>query len=230
MAPRQTRRHTTPIPMAVTSLGTITVSGASSAETGQQIALTAAIDQKTENAILTWEGIGFDLYGDTTGGLTGDQDHDETINLTFTAPGTYEVKAGYSDVGADNSPQYSENFTITITAPVVEPGPEDPEPESQGPVVYESASLQTLFTENYRPILVEPADDGISFDVKRSPGSENPTPNNGEMDWMLRWLSFHFTGQITDHRADGYFRLTLDSEKARVIPGGGATPSRVITA
>ena len=228
MAPRQVRRHTTPIPMAVTSLGTITVSGASSAETGQQFALTASIDQKTDAAVLTWEGVGFDLYDAATGGLTGDQDHDETINLTFTTAGSYAVKAGYSDAGADNSPQYSSNFAITISAPVPEPSPE--EPAVAGPVAYESASLQKVFSERYRPILVEPAGDGVSFDVKRDPASTSPQPNDGEMDWMLQWLSFHFTGQITDARSSGYFRLTLDSKQARVVPGGGATPSRVITA
>lgn len=218
--------------MANTSLGTVTVSGASSAETGQQFALTASIDQKTDAAVLTWEGVGFDLYDAATGGLTGDQDHDETINVTFTTAGSFEVKAGYSDAEANNSPQYSSNFSITITAPEPEPEPEpSPEaPEVSGPVAYESASLQRVFSERYRPVLVEAAGDGVSFDVKRDPGSVSEEPNDGEMDWMLQWLSFHFTGQITDARASGYFRLTLDSKQARVVPGGGATPSRVITA
>jgi len=216
--------------MAVNSLGTVTVSGASTAETGQQISLTASIDQKTDGAVLTWEGVGCDLFDAATGGLTGEQDHDQTINLTFTAAGSYSVKAGYSDEAAVNSPMYSLAHNIVVSTPTPAPEPTPEAPQASGPVAYESASLQKVFTELYRPILCEAAGDGVSFDVKRDPASTSEPPNDGEMDWMLQWLSFHFTGQITDVRASGYFRLTLDSKQARVVPGGGATPSKVITA
>lgn len=232
MARRSVRRYSTPIPMAITSLGTVTVSGATSAETGEAVVLTASISEKTDDAVLTWEGVGCDLYNSETGGLTGDQNHDESISLFFKTAGSYSVKAGYSDVAADNSPQYSTNHTIVVNAPAPKP-PEEPGPflALAGKLAYEAQSLQKVFSDLYRPIAVEAvAGDGRSFDVKRDSGSTKPQPNDGEMDWMLRWLSFHFTGEIIDARSAGYFRLTLDSKEARVVPGGGAKPSKVTTA
>ena len=218
--------------MAGTSLGTPTVSGATAAETGATVSLTAACDPKTDGADLTWEGVGCDIFNANTGGLTGDQDHDETINLVFNTPGSYVIKAGYSDVAADNSPQYSAEHTIVVTAPVPEPEPpaDGDDGFGTGKLGDEAASLAKVFEEKYRPISVEPAGDGISFDVKRVVGTDQPAPNEGELDWLLKWLSFHFTGQITDARSSGYFRLTLDSKDARVVPGGGAKPSKVVKA
>ena len=210
------------VPMA--SLGKPTVSGAASAETGAKVELTAACDPKTEDAILTWEGVGFDIFGADTGGLTGDQDHQETINLVFKNAGSYAVKAGFSDAAADNSPQYSDDHTIEVTAP------EEDEGFDEGKLATEAGSLGAVFAAQYRPISVKPVhDDGASFDVTMAEGGDQPEPNDGEMSWMLKWLSFHFTGQITDARGAGYFRLTLDSKDARVVPGGGAKPSKVIT-
>lgn len=217
------------VPMA--SLGTPTVSGADKAETDAKVELTAACSPKTPDAALTWEGVGCDLYDATTGGLTGDQDHDETINLVFTIPGSYTVKAGYSDVAADNSPQYSAEHTIVVSAPAPEPEPPvGDDGFGTGKLATEAGSLEAVFAAQYRPISVEPVGDGVSFDVKRVVGTDQPAPNEGEMDWMLKWLSFHFTGQITDARGSGYFRLTLDSKNARVVPGGGAKPSKIIIA
>ena len=69
------------------SLGTPSIAGASSAYTNAPIALTASITEKTDGAVLTWEGVGCDLYNAATGGLTGDQDHDEIVTLVFTAEG-----------------------------------------------------------------------------------------------------------------------------------------------
>lgn len=103
------------------SLGTVTVNGPSSFVTGEAQTFTASITSKLESSVLTWEGVGFDLYDSATGGLVGDQDHDEAINLTFTTPGEYSIKAGYSDEAVDNSPQYSANYVITVSEPV-EPG------------------------------------------------------------------------------------------------------------
>ena len=218
------------VPMA--SLGTPSVSGATTAETGAAVALTASIDSKTDGAVLTWEGVGVDIFNSDTGGLTEDQDHNETINLVFKNPGSYSVRAGYSDLAADNSPQYSANHTIVVSAPADPPngdGEEDPFPVKK--TSQESASLVAIFTEQYRPIAVRPVpDDDLSFDVVKAEGVDQPDPNEGEFDWLLKWLSFHFTGQITDARDQGYFRLTLDSKDARVVPGGGATPSKIIKA
>ena len=120
-----------------------------------------------------------------------------------------------------------------VSAPV--PAPEPPsEPDSgfgEGKLAYEANSMAAVFASQYRPISVEPVDgDGTSFDVKQDTSRGKPMPNDGEMDWMLKWLSFHFTGQITDARSSGYFRLKLDSKTARVVPGGGAKPSKVIAA
>jgi len=256
MAKKTVRRYSTPEPMSVAeepvncpmpepacpmpvnlsavpmaSLGTPTISGAKTAETGAKVALTAACDPKTNGAVLTWEGVGIDIFGADTGGLTGDQDHDETINLTFAKAGSYTVKAGYSDVAADNSPQYSAGHTIVVTAPAPEP-PADPDAGfGNGRLATEAGSMEALFAQKYRPISVKPvAGDGASFDVTRVADTDQPDPNEGELDWMLKWLSFHFTGQITDARGAGYFRLTLDSKDARVVPGGGAKPSKVVTA
>lgn len=103
------------------SLGTVTITGPSTFVIGEAQSFTASITSKLEFSVLTWEGVGFDLYDSATGGLTGDQDHDEAINLTFTTPGQYTIKAGYSDEAADNSPQYSEGYVITVSEPV-EPG------------------------------------------------------------------------------------------------------------
>jgi len=217
----------------MTSLGTVTVAGATAAETGKAVSLTASISEKTDDAVLTWEGVGVDIFGADTGGLTGDQDHDETISLTFANAGSYTVKAGYSDVAADNSPQYSAEHTIVVTAPAPEPEP-PAEPDAgfgTGKLASEAGSLEAVFAAQYRPISVKPVPgDGASFDVTRVVGTDQPEPNEGELDWMLKWLSFHFTGQITDARGAGYFRMTLDSKNARVVPGGGAKPSKVITA
>ena len=232
MARRSVRRYSTPIPMDITSLGTVTVSGGTSAETGEAVVLSASISEKTDGAVLTWEGVGCDLYNAETGGLTGDEDHDESISLVFKTAGSYSVKAGYSDLAADNSPQYSTNHTIVVTAPVPEP-PEEPAPtpELVGKLAYQAQSLQKVFSDRYRPIAVEAvAGDGTSFDVKRDSASNKEEPNEGEMDWMLKWLSFHFTGEIIDARGAGYFRLVLDSKGARVVPGGGAQPSKVTKA
>ena len=103
------------------SLGTISITGPSSFVIGEAQTFTATITSKLDSSVLTWEGVGFDLYDSATGGLTGDQDHDEAITLTFTTPGEYSIKAGYSDEAVDNSPQYSENYVLTVSEPV-EPG------------------------------------------------------------------------------------------------------------
>ena len=66
----------------------------------------ASIISKFETSSLTWEGVGYDLYGDNTRGLTGDQEHQKSIILMFTEADTYMIKAGFSDEVADNSPQY----------------------------------------------------------------------------------------------------------------------------
>ena len=221
--------------IAMASLGKPAITGATDVLTGVKIELTASCDPVTDGATLTWEGVGFDLYDATNGGLTGDQDHDAVINLTFGDAGSYKVKAGYSDIAADNSPQYSEEHSITVSAPEPEPEPPADEGEDEFPkgskVGSEAASIAKVFTEQYRPIAVKAvAGDSNSFDVTRPADSTQPTPNDGEMDWLLKWLSFHFTGQITDARDSGYFRLTLDSKDARVVPGGGATPSKVVKA
>lgn len=103
------------------SLGTVTITGPSTFTTGEAQTFTASITSKLETSLLTWEGVGFDLYDAATGGLTGDQDHDETIVLTFTTPGEYTVLATYTDWNADNSPSKSEGYVLTVSAPV-EPG------------------------------------------------------------------------------------------------------------
>ena len=103
------------------SLGTVSITGPSSFVTGEAQSFTASITSKLETTLLTWEGVGCDLYDAATGGLTGDQDHDETISLTFTTPGEYTIIATYTDWNAENSPSKSEGYVLTVSAPV-EPG------------------------------------------------------------------------------------------------------------
>lgn len=110
-------------PDDMASLGTVTINGPSTFATNEAQSFTASITQKLETSVLTWEGVGFDLYSSETGGLTGDQDHDESITLIFNVAGTYTIKAGWSDEAADNSPQYSEEYVLTVN----EPAPPAPE-------------------------------------------------------------------------------------------------------
>ena len=99
------------------SLGTVSISGPQEFLTNAPQSFTASITSKGEDAILTWEGVGCDLYGENTGGLTGNDDHNETVSLIFKTAGTYTIKAGWSDVNADNTPQYSENLVLTVSEP-----------------------------------------------------------------------------------------------------------------
>ena len=125
-AKRTTRRVASTAPITneepeMASLGTVSVTGPSSFTTGEAQTFTASITSKLDTSVLTWEGVGFDLFDADTGGLSGDQNHDEAIVLTFTTPGEYTIKAGYSDVAADNSPQYSQGYVLTVSVPA-EPG------------------------------------------------------------------------------------------------------------
>ena len=120
-ARRTTRRVATNAPITeepeMASLGTVSITGPSSFTTGEAQSFTASITSKLETSLLTWEGVGCDLYDAETGGLTGDQDHDETISLTFTTPGEYTILATYTDWNAENSPSKSEGYVLTVSEP-----------------------------------------------------------------------------------------------------------------
>ena len=104
------------------SLGTVTVTGPSTFVIGEAQSFTASITSTGDNTLLTWEGLDFDLFDPETGGLVGETaDHDETISLTFTKAGTYNLKARYTDATAENSPADSQPLTLTVSEPV-EPG------------------------------------------------------------------------------------------------------------
>ena len=101
--------------------------------------------------------------------------------------------------------------------------PDDSNGVLLGKTAYEALSLQAVFTEQYRPITVKAvAGDITSFDVLADSTLGKPPLNDGEHEWFLRWLSSHYTGNITDARASGYFRLSAGVKNGRVVPGGGA--------
>ena len=117
---------------------------------------------------------------------------------------------------------------IEETAPGL---PDDSNGVLQGRTASEALSLQAVFTEQYRPITVKAvAGDITSFDVLADSTLGKPPLNDGEHEWFLRWLSSHYTGNITDARASGYFRLSAGVKNGRVVPGGGAKPNLVTTA
>ena len=109
--------------------------------------------------------------------------------------------------------------------------PDDSNGVLQGKTAYEALSLQAVFAAQYRPITVKAvAGDATSFDVLADVALGKPAPNDGEHEWMLKWLSSHFTGDISDQRASGYFRLSAGVKNGRVVPGGGAKPNLVTAA
>ena len=221
-------RKGSPAPLStfdlMADLGTVSATGPAALTTGVSGAYTASITEKPEDAQLCWEGVDFDLFNAATGGLTGEQDHNPVINLTFTQPGSYYIKAGYSSVTAENSPQYSTPIAVTVEAPVIEP-PAELNSNAQ----YQVASILYWYRRwHNRDLLVKPID-SASFTI--SAGGKlgnngvvaNP-PTEGEKKRVADWLTERWDGEIT---------ISGDSITLKCVgsgnfhPGGGGAPVSV---
>lgn len=197
-------------------LGTVTATGPAALTTGVAGEYSAAISEAPSDASLCWEGVDFDLFDAATGGLTGDQDHDATISLTFTQPGNYYVKAGYSSISAENSPQYSTPIEVVVEAPVIEP-PAELNSNAQ----YQVASILYWYRRwHNRDLQVKPVD-SASFTLSAggklgNNGAVANAPTEGEKKLVAEWLTERWDGEIT---------ISGDSITLKCVGSGNFHPS-----
>lgn len=209
---------------AMASLGSVTAAGPAALETGTPGTYTAAISEAPEDAVLTWEGVGCDLYDAATGGLTGDQDHEASVGLTFTKPGNYQIKAGYSSLTADNSPQYSEPLAIIVEAPVPAP-PAELDSNAQ----YQVASIVYWYRRWHNRDLVVTPSGSSSFTL--TPGGKlgnggkiDNLPTEGEKKYVADWLKARWDGDLSTS-GDAITLTCVGS--GNFHPGGGGSPRSV---
>ena len=228
MPKRIARSFSSVSPMALSQATATTISGLP--YKGQVLTMTPGTVSGESGSVtytFSWERKGSMGGWSPIGGQTG---------TTYTvAPGDVGsqirgVTTATDDLDDQNPLVLASNPTANIEESA--PGlPDDSNGVLQGKTAYEALSLQAVFAEQYRPIVVEAvAGDATSFDVKADATLGKPAPNDGEMQWFLNWLSNHFTGDILDARAAGYFRLSAGVKNGRVVPGGGAKPNLVTTA
>lgn len=228
MAKRSVRRYSTPIPMALSQATATTITG--QPYVGEVLTMTAGTVSGESGSVTytnSWERKGSMGSWAPIGGQTG---------LTYTlAAGDKNTQVRGVTTATDDADDQNPLVLSSIpTATVEEKAPQLPDDSNgvlQGKTAYEAKSLQAVFASQYRLITVEAVSgDSTAFDVKASTTLGRPAPNDGEYAWMLKWLSSHFTGDILDARASGYFRLSAGVKNGRVVPGGGATPNLVTTA
>ena len=123
--------------------------------------------------------------------MTGDQDHNTTITLTFQTPGEYKIRAGYSDEAADNSPQYSETILFTVTMPE----PEIDDTTLTGEAQTQAANVVYWYRDSFSRDLTVTALSPTSF--KLTPVTKaGHVITEGEMTAWIKWLTKRWMGEL----------------------------------